>query len=143
MTTLSHRVKTNRDKVYVDNPALVSNEFNESKIHPTNYKVIHPASPKKSTKFQKSAYETLKQQEADQIMNIKIKKSVEVNRENELNKFLKTLDNVNKAMQFANEIDSQLHIHDESEHNKMKRRYDEWNVNVHGEIQVNHFFFIL
>lgn len=61
----------------------------------------------------------------------------EIQREKRNKDFPLLLNNVDKATNFLNDIDKELKLVDESKYNKTRRQYEEWNTNVHGEIQVN------
>jgi hypothetical protein len=47
------------------------------------------------------------------------------------------LENVDKATDFLNEIDKEMNLVNEAKRNKTRRQFEEWNQNVHGEIQVS------
>lgn len=46
------------------------------------------------------------------------------------------LANVDRATSFLDEVDREMELANEAKRNKTRRQFEEWNTNVHGEIQV-------
>lgn len=70
-------------------------------------------------------------------MDIKknVENSVRLKNERDSNRFTNLNDNVDESGIFLDAIDKNLSLHDESERNKTRRQFEDWNTNVHGKIQ--------
>ena len=53
-------------------------------------------------------------------------------------KFPILLSKVDEATSFLHRIEKEISLHDESEKNKARRQYEDWNTIVHGSIQVHY-----
>lgn len=69
-------------------------------------------------------------------MQNNIKKALENAREKQEKQFPIILSNVSKAQSFLDTVDRDLNLLDETKRNKTRRQFEEWNANVHGDIQV-------
>jgi hypothetical protein len=74
--------------------------------------------------------------QTESIMKQNIKKSLEREKAKQEKMFPVLLENVEKAQRFLDTIDKDIFLHDETEQNKTRRQFEDWNFNVHGSIQV-------
>jgi len=61
--------------------------------------------------------------------------AVEAHRARKEQKFSIIMSNVEKATSFLDEVDREMQLVDEAKRNKVRRQFEDWNTNVHGEIQ--------
>jgi hypothetical protein len=66
-----------------------------------------------------------------------VMKSMKRKEEQNKIKFTKLTSKIIQSGEFLDVIDKQLRLHDEAEHNKTRRQYEDWQENVHGKIQGN------
>jgi len=71
------------------------------------------------------------------IMKQNIQKSIERESEKQEKLFPVLLSNVDKATSFLDTIDRDINLHDETQKNKARRQFEDWNSAVHGKIQRN------
>lgn len=62
--------------------------------------------------------------------------AVEAHRARKEQRFPIIMSNVEKALSFLDEVDREMQLVDEAKRNKVRRQFEDWNTNVHGEIQV-------
>lgn len=62
--------------------------------------------------------------------------AVEAHRARKEQRFPVIMSNVEKATSFLDEVDREMQLVDEAKRNKVRRQFEDWNTNVHGEIQV-------
>ncbi len=74
--------------------------------------------------------------QTEAIMKQNIQKSLERKNEKEERLFPKLMSNLDKATSFLDIIDKDINLHDETQNNKIRRQFEDWNTAVHGAIQV-------
>ncbi len=75
-------------------------------------------------------------QQEDAQMQRMVKKAIQ-KRENDRDaKFKKLMNDMDSAQTTLKSVDKTIDLHFESKRNKMRRQFEDWNVNVHGKIQV-------
>lgn len=62
--------------------------------------------------------------------------SVAIQREKKEKKFPQILAAVDRSKSFLDEVDKEMSLAEEAKRNKIRRQFEDWNTNVHGEIQV-------
>jgi hypothetical protein len=70
------------------------------------------------------------------IMQQNIQKSLERKNEKQERMFPVLMSNLDKATSFLDIIDKDINLHDETQQNKIRRQFEDWNAVVHGSIQV-------
>lgn len=66
-----------------------------------------------------------------------VQKSIDMSNERQEKMFPILLTNVDKATSFLDAVDRDISLHDETQKNKVRRQYEDWNTIVHGTIQVD------
>lgn len=66
-----------------------------------------------------------------------ISKTLEINANKQEKLFPILLNNLDNAKSYLNIIDKDIELHDETQKNKTRRQFEDWNTIVHGSIQVN------
>jgi hypothetical protein len=74
--------------------------------------------------------------QTEQIMKLNIQKSIERENEKQERIFPVLLSNLDKATNFLDTIEKEINLHDETQKNKVRRQFEDWNTTVHGSIQV-------
>lgn len=69
--------------------------------------------------------------------------AVAMQREKRDKKFPHILAAVDRANNFLDEVDKEMNLAEEARRNKIRRQFEDWNTNVHGEIQVLSFIISL
>lgn len=69
--------------------------------------------------------------------------AVMMKREKKDKQFPHILAAVDRASNFLDEVDKEMSLAEEAKRNKTRRQFEEWNTNVHGEIQVGCYAFQL
>jgi len=67
--------------------------------------------------------------------------SAQLSRDHKDKQFPVVMDKVDKASKFLEGIERDMKLFEEAKNNKTRRQYEDWNINVHGEIQVCLIFF--
>jgi len=78
----------------------------------------------------------MKYMQAEAMVKAHILKSIEIAADKEERKFPVIMGNLDRATQFLEHIDKDLHLHEETQQNKVRRQFEDWNTMVHGSIQV-------
>ncbi|KAJ1401295.1 hypothetical protein B484DRAFT_338977 [Ochromonadaceae sp. CCMP2298] len=68
-------------------------------------------------------------------MKLNIQKSIERENEKQERIFPVLLSNLDKATNFLDTIEKEINLHDETQKNKVRRQFEDWNTTVHGSIQ--------
>eukprot|EP01032_Pedospumella_encystans_P016991 gene16991-19363_t len=68
-------------------------------------------------------------------MKQNIQKSLERQNEKQERLFPVLLSNLDKATSFLDTIEKDINLHDETQKNKVRRQFEDWNTTVHGSIQ--------
>lgn len=74
--------------------------------------------------------------QTESLMRQNIQKALDRAFEKQERDFPIILSNVDRATNYLDQIDKELSLHDETQRNKVRRQFEEWNTNVHGSIQV-------
>jgi hypothetical protein len=74
--------------------------------------------------------------QTEAIMKQNIQKSLERKNEKEERLFPKLMSDLDKATSFLDIIEKDISLHDETQNNKIRRQFEDWNTTVHGAIQV-------
>jgi hypothetical protein len=64
-----------------------------------------------------------------------IERSIHARAERKERSFQKNIKSIGTAQSLLDEIDHHLSLEAETKHNKIRRQWEDWNTNVHGEIQ--------
>jgi hypothetical protein len=75
--------------------------------------------------------------QTEQIMQQNIQKSIDRENEKQERIFPVLLSNLDKATNFLDTIEKEINLHDETQKNKVRRQFEDWNTTVHGSIQVS------
>lgn len=78
----------------------------------------------------------MKYMQAEAMVKAHIQKSIEIAADKEERKFPRIMGNLDRATQFLEHIDKDLQLHEETQQNKVRRQFEDWNTMVHGSIQV-------
>lgn len=74
--------------------------------------------------------------QTEAVMKQNIQKSLERQNEKQERLFPVLLSNLDKATNFLEIIEKDINLHDETQKNKVRRQFEDWNSAVHGSIQV-------
>lgn len=140
-TAPSPTKEKNGGKVFVDKPKILEDVIISSieNGHPRKYRteIIERKLPE--TTIDKNVYNpksTLKQlgliNDPSQVT------AAQLAREKKDKMFPVLLDRVDKAARYLDNIEKEMKLFEEAKNNKIRRQYEDWNTNVHGEIQVGH-----
>lgn len=69
-------------------------------------------------------------------MKQNIQKALEMKNEKQERIFPVLMSNLDRATSFLDVIDRDINLHDETQQNKVRRQFEDWNTTVHGSIQV-------
>lgn len=75
--------------------------------------------------------------QTEAIMKQNIQKSLERQNEKQERLFPVLLSNLDKATSFLEIIEKDINLHDETQKNKVRRQFEDWNSAVHGSIQAS------
>lgn len=76
----------------------------------------------------------------EEMIKEKIQKTIQkgINRKDMLYSHL--TNDIEESMMFLDSIDKNMLLMDETKRNKTRRQFEDWNTQIHGNIQVSHFF---
>lgn len=127
-------------KVFVDKPKILEDVIISSieSNHPRKYRteIIERKLPE--TTVEKNVYNpksTLKQ--LGLMSDPSQPTPAQLAREKKDKMFPVVLDRVDKATRYLDNIEKEMKLFEEARNNKIRRQYEDWNTNVHGEIQVS------
>jgi len=124
-----HGVRRNGDQVFEGDP---SQSFHEA-ASTSSAGASHIHDHNRMLKDQLASRS--KQSDATTKMNIqKAMQSRAIKQEKEFNRLCTS---ISDAKAFLSLVDKNLELHDETNRNKTRRQFEDWNTNVHGNIQVN------
>ena len=139
-------------KVYVEKPEVLedlivsTSTISPSRIDgPRNFDRMSATMSVKSTEtHSKLLKERQKQLNAhtETIMKQNVQKSLDMKYEKQERMFPILLANVDQATSFLDTIDRDISLHDETQKNKVRRQFEDWNTTVHGSIQVIHMVIV-
>ena len=95
-----------------------------------------PVSPKETAKVLLRQRRELETKQKDMLLKQNIEKHFLEAREKQEREFPIIMDRVDKANHFLDKIDADLNLISETKKNKTRRQFEDWNLQVHGTIQV-------
>ena len=78
----------------------------------------------------------LRQIHTESMIQQNIVRSLEINANKQEKLFPVLLDKLDKATSYLDIIDKDINLHEETQKNKTRRQFEDWNTLVHGSIQV-------
>lgn len=145
------RVHSNKGNVFVDKPEVleeiingISNQGTYSNRFPSNYFPDNKNSSNQSISSRTSTHsnfralkeqrERLNKQTEEQTKHA-VERAIEEEHIRKEKLFPVLMTNVNHATRFLDTVDKDLNLFDETKRNKTRRQFEDWNTNVHGNIQ--------
>jgi len=131
-------------KVFVEKPEVLDDIIDslDQQIWTTHGSESHSISAKSKESIQNDHIHLLRAQQkqrtlqTEAIMKQNIQKSLERQNEKQERLFPVLLSNLDKATSFLDTIEKDISLHDETQKNKVRRQFEDWNATVHGSIQV-------
>lgn len=131
-------------KVFVEKPDILDDLIDSVDDRSFSKRGVRAKSSTAKTAFGLSEHSRLlKEQEIQRshqtelMMKQNIHKSLEIRKEKEQKLFPILMSNLDKATNFLDTIDKDINLHDETQQNKVRRQFEDWNTTVHGKIQVH------
>lgn len=136
--------RTKTGKVFVEKPEVLDDIIDslDQQIWTTHGSESHSVSAKSKQSIQNDHIHLLRAQQkqrtlqTEAIMKQNIQKSLERQNEKQERLFPLLLSNLDKATSFLDTIEKDISLHDETQKNKVRRQFEDWNTTVHGSIQV-------
>jgi hypothetical protein len=134
-------------KVFVERPEVLDDIIGSLDGRTWANRGVHKKGTTKTGSANQSEHtRLLKEQEMQRahqtelVMKQNIQKSLEMKKEKEERLFPMLMSNLDKATNFLNVVDKDISLHDETQKNKVRRQFEDWNTTVHGTIQVRRAF---
>lgn len=134
-------------KVFVEKPEvlddLINSYHDESPSRPSRSRLFDSQNSVYSVKSTDTHAKLLKERQqklnahTESILKQNVQKALEISYEKQERMFPVLLENVEKATKFLDTIDRDINLHDETQKNKVRRQFEDWNSTVHGTIQKN------
>eukprot|EP01038_Epipyxis_sp_PR26KG_P012195 gene12195-16338_t len=130
--------------IFVNNFELMEDIVNDSPRHNhnKNYPSKRGVSLGESTDTTVETAESLLRErraaqdhQTNSLMKQNIQKTLEKLAVKQEQRFPVLLTKVDNANTFLNAIEKDINLHEETQRNKTRRQFEEWNLNVHGDIQ--------
>lgn len=133
-------------KVFVERPEILDDIIDslDHQLWTSGGSDIHSVSAKSKESIQNDHMHLLRAQQlqrtlqTEAIMKQNIQKSLERQSEKQERLFPILLSNLDKATSFLDTIEKDINLHDETQKNKVRRQFEDWNTTVHGSIQVQY-----
>lgn len=133
-------------KVFVEKPEVLEELITSSyldtpsrQLRSKNLNTSSVASVKSTDTHAKLLKERQQKMNAhtEALLKQNVQKALEISYEKQERMFPVLLENVEKATSFLDTIDRDINLHDETQKNKVRRQFEDWNTTVHGSIQKN------
>lgn len=137
--------KSMSGNIFVERPEVLEEIISSVEKHTSKTRFVRPTksnAPISDNGHTGDHAKLLKEQQlqrtlqTESIMKQNIQKALERKVEKQEQNFPVLLSNLDHATKFLDIIEKDIELHDETQKNKVRRQFEDWNSTVHGTIQV-------